>query len=101
MKLIDYPGLFGQWPPPAHNAASETVLLEHCLDTVIVAFRIINRQGPWLFHIDILTTFQGVRYIRRLQDVELIFARILCDFLTEQGGKTIHEIGEMDVSFLV
>ena len=101
MKLIDYPGLFGQWPPPAHNAASETVPLENCLDTVIAAFRIINRQEAWLFHIDILTTFQGVRYIRRIQNVEQIFARILCDFLTEQRGKTIREIGEMDVRFLV
>jgi len=98
---MDYPGLFGQWPPPAHNAAGETIPLDHCLDTVIAAFRIVNRQGAWLFHVDILTTFQGVLYMRRIRDVEQIFARMLCDFLSKQRGRKIREIGEMDVSFLV
>jgi hypothetical protein len=101
MKLAAYPGFLGQWPPPARNAAAEPVALDHGLDTLISAFRIVTRPRERIFRIDILTTFQGVLYMRAIVDVEDIFSGILCTFLNKQRGKTIRDIGEMDVSFLV
>ncbi len=102
MKLINYPGFFGMWPPPAHDLAGEPVQMEHCLDILVSASRISVPQHDKHFHIGILTEFKGVLQMREIiVDVEDIFARILCGFLGKQRGKTIRDIGEMDVSFLV
>lgn len=101
MKLIDYPGFIGRWPPPARNAAGEVIPLEHDTDLLISAFRILTRQRDRRFRIDILTTSQGVLYMREISDVEEIFAGVFIGFLNKHWGETIREIGEMDVTFLV
>jgi hypothetical protein len=99
MRLLDYPGLFRQWPPPAHDPAGVTVDLEHCLDTLVLAFT-KTAVGHRNVRIRILTKFQEVLSMREILDAEEIFAKVFCDFLNKHWDKTIREIGEMDVSFL-
>jgi hypothetical protein len=97
MKLLDHPGLFGLWPPPAHDDAGKTVQLEHCLDVLVFATcPPIKGANP----IRILTAFERLVYIRQIVGKEEIFARVFCEFLNEQQGKTIREIGEIDVTLL-
>jgi hypothetical protein len=97
MRLLDYPGLFGKWPPPAHHEAGKPAQLDHCIDVVVfAACPPIGRTNP----IRILTVFKGVTYIREIVGKDEEFAQLFCEFLNKQQGKTIREIGEMDVSFL-
>jgi len=101
MKLINYPGFIGRWPPPARNAAGEVVPLKHDPDLLISAFRILTRQRDRRFRIDILTTSRGALYMRQISDVEEIFAGVFIGFLNNHRGETIRGIGEIDVTFLV
>jgi hypothetical protein len=100
MKLVDYLGLFRQWPPAAHNPAGEPVQLEHGLDTLVLAFTEPTGK-PGRVRIRILTVFEGSLSMREIVDTEAVFARVLCDFLNKHRGRAIREIGEMDVEFLV
>ena len=50
--------------------------------------------------IRMVTDHQGFFFVREITDAEEIFARVFCEFLNRQRGKTIREIGEMDVTFL-
>jgi hypothetical protein len=99
MRLLDYLGLFGQWPPQAHDSAGRPVHLEHCLDTLVLAFTQPARE-PCRVGIRILTTFRGDLCMREIADRDEVFAGLFCRFLNKQRGKTIREIGEMDVGFL-
>jgi hypothetical protein len=99
MRLLDYLGLFHQWPPPARDPAGKPVPLEHCLDTVVLAFSQISSE-PRCVRIRILTEFRGILSMREIVDAEEIFARVFCDFLNRHRKATIREIGELDVSFL-
>lgn len=99
MRLLDYPGLFRQWPPEAHDPAEVPVHLEHCLDTLVLALAKISVE-PRTVRIRILTEFHGILSMREIFNVEETFARVFCDFLNRHRGKTIREIGEMDVRFL-
>jgi hypothetical protein len=96
MKLIDYPGLFGKWPPPAHDPAGNPVQLDHCHDALILAF---HSQSPAPKPVQILTSYQGVLAMREITVDDEIFARVLCEFLNKQRKKSIGEIGELDVTF--
>ena len=99
MRLLDYPGLFRRWPPEAHDPADVPVQLEHCLDTLVLAFPKISIE-PRTVRIQILTEFHGVLSMREILNAEETFARVFCHFLNKHRGKTIREIGEMDVAFL-
>ena len=99
MRLLDYLGLFGKWPPAAHGPAGESVPLEHCLDTLVLAFT-QPAVEPRRFRIRILTEFVGILSMREIVDAEEIFALVFCGFMNKHRGKTIAEIGEMDVTFL-
>jgi hypothetical protein len=99
MRLLDYPGLFHLWPPMAHDPAGAPVLLEHCLDTLVVAITQTALDSR-LVRIRILTEFHHVLSMREIVDSEEIFAMVFCGFLNKQRGKTIREIGEMDLAFL-
>jgi len=99
MRLVDYLGLFRNWPPTAHDAAGVPVHSEHCLDTLVLAFTQLKAQ-PRHIRIRILTEFQGVLSMREIVDSEEIFAQVFCNFLNKHRGKTIGEIGELDVAFL-
>jgi hypothetical protein len=99
MRLLDYLGLFRKWPPAAHDPAGNPVLLEHCLDTLVLAFTQPAIE-PRRIRICILTEFQGVLSMREVVDAEDIFALVFCGFLNKHRGQTIAEIGEMDVAFL-
>jgi len=99
MRLLDYLGLFRNWPPTAHDAAGVPIHREHGLDTLVLAFTQLKIQ-PRQIHIRILTEFQGILSMREIVDSEEIFAQVFCNFLNEHRGKTIGEIGELDASFL-
>jgi hypothetical protein len=99
MRLLDYLGLFRKWPPAAYDPAGMTVHLEHCLDTLVIAFTQPALE-PRLVRIRILTEYQSVLSIREIADAEEVFAFVFCGFLNKHRGKTISEIGEMDVAFL-
>jgi hypothetical protein len=99
MRLLDYLGLFRKWPPTAHDPADVPVDLEHCLDSLV--FATTQPTGELMrVRICILTEFQHVLSMREIVDAEEFFARSFCEFLNKQRGKTIREIGEMDVAFL-
>jgi hypothetical protein len=55
---------------------------------------------PGQIRIRVLTEFQGILSMREIVDSEEIFARVFCSFLNKHRGKTIREIGELDVAFL-
>jgi hypothetical protein len=99
MRILDYPGLYRMWPPAAHDPAGESVPLEHCLDTLVLAFA-QSAAEPRRFRIRILTEFRGILSMREILDAEEFFALVFCGFLNKHRGKTIAEIGEMDVTFL-
>jgi hypothetical protein len=99
MRLVDYLGLFHQWPPAASDPGGKPVHMEHCLDTVVLAFSQVTDE-PRCVRIRILTEFQGNLSMREIVDAEDIFARVFCDFLNKHRRATIREIGELDVSFL-
>lgn len=99
MRLLDYPGLFHRWPPTAHDPAGVPVHLEHCLDTLVIAFTETAIDSR-LVRIRILTEFHCVLSMREIVDSEEIFAMVFCGFLNKHRGKTILEFGEMDVAFL-
>jgi hypothetical protein len=99
MRLLDYLGLFRKWPPAAHDPAGMPVDLEHCLDTLVLAFT-QPALKPRLIRIRILTEYQSVLSMREIADAEEVFALVFCGFLNKHRGKTIGEIGEMDVAFL-
>lgn len=100
MKLTEYPGLLGQWPP--HGCSVSNPLLVspiHCLDTLIQAIRFWRVEtSNW--GITILTVFKAEKYVRRLPGRDEIFATVFCEFLNKQRGKTILDIGELDATFL-
>jgi hypothetical protein len=97
MKLLDYAGLFGMWPPTAHDGDGKPTNLEHCLDTLLGAsYRPVSGTNP----IRIFTAFGGVLYIREIVGKEELFARVFCEFLNKHQDKAIREIGEIDVTFL-
>lgn len=99
MQLVEYAGLYRKWPPPVRNLAGEKASLDHCLDTLVLAS---TRAGiePGCVHIRILTQFKGAVFVRELVLTGRIFARVFCNFLNGHENSTIHEIGEIDVSFL-
>ena len=101
MKLTDYAGLPGKWPPPGRSL--EVPLRSAplgCIDVLLVAnrFRAPLSKG---WNISILTILGGERYVRRITlDADVIFATVFAEFLCRQRGKTIQQIGQMDVTFL-
>jgi hypothetical protein len=99
MRLLDYPGLFRNWPPTAHDAAGVPIYREHCLDTGVLAFTQLKFQ-PRQIRIRILTELQGILSMREIADSGEIFAQFFCNFLNKHRGKTIGELGELDASFL-
>lgn len=98
MRLLDYPGLLGKWPPPAQTAAGAPASLDHCQDSLAWAFYEVP-EHPGFTRVRILTFFQGSLFVRELFVSDDIFARVFCEFLNRQKGRTIREIGEMDVTF--
>jgi hypothetical protein len=99
MQLVDYPGLFHKWPPPARRLSGECVSLKHCLDTIVLVFTKPSSEANCL-RIRILTEFRGVLWVREIPRVEGIFARVFCDFLNKHLGTTIRGIGKINASFL-
>lgn len=99
MKLREYVGLYGQWPPPACDRAGNPAQLDHCLDTLVLASHGSSNK-PKSERIRILTAHENVLYVREIFNLEEIFARILCDFLNEHCDETIRCIGEIDIIFL-
>ena len=98
MRLLDYPGLLGKWPAPARSPADAAPTLDHCEDSIAWAFFEPPKQ-PGFTRVCILTFFKGTLYVRELIVSDDIFARVFCEFLNRQKGKTIRDIGEMDVTF--
>jgi hypothetical protein len=99
MKLHEYPGLLGKWPPPAQTAGGLPVVLDHCLDVLLRAFcRSSSDSGH--VRVDISTLFEKKYYVRQLLWGDEISARVFCDFLNKHQGKTIKNIGEIDATFL-
>jgi hypothetical protein len=97
VNLLNYTGLFGEWPPPAYNPRGEIVNLDHCRDTLIVAFE-PTRNDPGL--IRILTAFDNLLFMRELPGQEKFFAHTLCRFLNRNSRKTILGIGQIEIPFL-
>jgi hypothetical protein len=100
MKLVDYPGLRGEWPPPGHSVSSPLrPAPAHCQDILLQAIRFWRiESGNW--GLTILTEFKGEKFVRRLPGKDEIFNSVCYAFLNKQRGKTILEIGEMDATFL-
>jgi hypothetical protein len=100
MKLIDYPGLRGEWPPPGHSISSPLrVAPTNCHDVLLQAVRVWRiESNNW--GLTILTEFKGDKFVRRLPGNDEIFNSVCYEFLNKQRGKSILEIGEMDATFL-
>jgi hypothetical protein len=100
MKLKDYHGLLGEWPPPGHSLSDPSRLAPtHCLDILLQAARFWRPESN-NFGINILTVYEDEKYTRRLPGKEAIFNSVFCEFLNKQRGKTILEISEIDATFL-
>lgn len=54
-------------------------------------------QHTWL---SISTVFEKRYYVREMILSDEITTRLFCEFLNKHSGKTIKEIGELDVGFL-
>ena len=50
--------------------------------------------------IRMVTHHRGFFFLREIIDAEEAFAKVFCEFLNQRRGKTIREIGEMEVTFL-
>jgi hypothetical protein len=101
MKLLDYAGLPGKWPPPGHSLrVPARPAPEGCFDTLLVALHFRGVASPeW--DVIILTELYEELFTRRISVGNNIFlARVFAEFLGKQRGKTIQEIGNMDVTFL-
>ena len=98
-RLLNYPGLSHKWPPPACNPAGEPVDLEHCSDRLASAFYEPS-AGAGPMRIRMVTHHRGFFFLREIIDAEEAFAKVFCEFLNQRRGKTIREIGEMEVTFL-
>jgi len=100
VRLLDYPGLSGQWPPPPQAASGEGAQLDHCLDVLIQASWRRRSIVPEQTHVRIATKFEGLYYVRDLTLTDEVTTIAFCEFLNRHAGETIQEIGELDVKFL-
>ena len=50
--------------------------------------------------IRMVTDHRGFFFVREIIDAEEAFAKVFREFLNQRRGKTIREIGEMEVTFL-
>lgn len=69
-----------------------------CEDTLAWACFEVPKE-PGFTRVRIYTWLQSSLFMRELTVGDDIFARVFCEFLNRQTGKTIREIGEMDVTF--
>lgn len=99
MKLRDHPGLLDGWPPQpgGTHAKSYTSPIE-CLDTLQDVF-IQRAVGADDLDLAILTVYHGEQRTRDVRIRDNDFAQRLCDFLRKQSGKTIDEIGDLEIDF--
>jgi hypothetical protein len=101
MKLIDYAGLYRKWPPPGRSLhGPQRPAPADCSDSLMIALHFSGIDSPeW--DVVIVTELESERFARRISVGEdIIFAQVFAEFLRKQMGKTILEIGHMDVSFL-
>lgn len=99
MRLLTYPGFLGQWPPPSRTAVGDPAHLDHCLDVLIRAM--CHRLNvPERTCLSISTVFEKHSHVREMILWDEITAKLFCEFLNRHSGKTIKEIGELDVTFL-
>jgi hypothetical protein len=96
MRLLDYPGLRGKWPPTAFDAEG-AVGCHHCLDTSIEVV-VVPAPAESGFRVRISTSCEGKCYLRSLLLDDPIFANVFREFIAKHQGKTIAEIGEVDVT---
>ena len=99
MRLLSYLGFLGQWPPPSRTATGQPARLDHCLDTLVQATW-YRSDLPERTRLSISTIFQKRRYVREMIIPDEITTKLFCEFLNKHSGKTIKEIGELDVEFL-
>ena len=98
MRLLSYLGFFGQWPPPSRTATGQPAL-DRCLDTLVQATW-HRSDVPDRTRLTISTTFETRQYVREMILTDEIVTKLFCEFLNKHSGKTIKEIGELDVEFL-
>jgi hypothetical protein len=99
MRLLNYPGFLGQWPPPPRTAMGQPARLDHCLDVLIRASW-HRSNAPPRTRARISTVFEKRYYVREMILPDEITTQVFCEFLNGHAGKTIKEIGELDVEFL-
>ena len=99
MQLLSYLGFLGQWPPPSRTPTGQLARLDHCLDTLTRAAW-HHSDAPARTRLSISTTFEKRCYMREMILTDEIVTKLFCEFLNKHSGKTIKEIGELDVEFL-
>ena len=99
MKLLNYLGLFGKWPPPATIGARSPAALGDGRDVVIGA-SFLRSPGPKPSRINVATVFENHHFTRQIPWDDDISGRVLCDFLNRHRGRSIHDIGHMEFTWL-
>jgi len=99
MRLLSYLGFLGQWPPPSRTATGQLARLDHCLDTLTRAAW-HRSNAPERTRLSISTIYGKRHYLREMTLPDEITTKLFCEFLNKHSGKTIKEIGELDVEFL-
>ena len=89
----------GRWPPnygglpsSSHSGPSDS------LDALVSA-HFLDRPELGISGIALDTTIQDEHFVREIVLFDKQFARALCKFLNGHAGKTIYEIGRLDVTF--
>jgi hypothetical protein len=98
MTLQEHPRIMGRWPPSAGGiSAISHFAPANCLDTLVHA-QYLDGNTSGFPGIALKTVLENQEYVREIFVFDKEFARALCKFLRRYKGKTIHAIGELDVT---
>jgi hypothetical protein len=99
MRLREHPGFPDGWPaqPGGSFSGSHAVPL-HGGDLLVQVFlqRIVGSDLP---RVVLMTLYQGAEHTHEFRIGDKEFAEGLVRFLTLNAGRTIDEIGELEVDF--
>jgi hypothetical protein len=98
MTLQEHPRIMGRWPPnPGGISAISHFAPANCLDTLVDA-QYLDGDRSGFPGIVLKTVIDEQKFVREFFVYDTEFARALCKFLQGHKGKTIHAIGDLDVT---
>ena len=99
MQLREHPSLMGRWPPRSGGLApTPRAGPADCLD-ILVEANVLEKPQLGISGIILATTVKDEHFVREIVLFDRLFARALCKYLNHHAGKTIQDIGRLDVTF--